>query len=138
MVQGCETKEPKIVKVHTYLYDGDSARLSDCRLMMFLLILLFGLQMCLGTIQKLITHRAVDQKGARYITDTLWMLMESGTEHVKVLQSVTLLLTTDCVVRSETLARVLDVYYLINITIFNFYYYVLTLVRYIIICLVKL
>lgn len=75
VVQGCETKEPKIVK------------------------------MCLGTIQKLITHRAVDQKGARYITDTLWMLMESGTEHVKVLQSVTLLLTTDCVVRGETLAR---------------------------------
>jgi hypothetical protein len=63
--------------------------------------------MCLGTIQKLITHRAVDQKGARYITDTLWMLMESGTEHVKVLQSVTLLLTTDCVVRGETLARVI-------------------------------
>uniref|UniRef100_A0A2S2R545 Protein MON2 n=1 Tax=Sipha flava TaxID=143950 RepID=A0A2S2R545_9HEMI len=75
VVQGCETKEPKIVK------------------------------MCLGTIQKLITNRAVDQKGARYITDTLWMLMESGTEHVKVLQSVTLLLTTDCVVRGETLAR---------------------------------
>lgn len=68
--------------------------------------------MCLGTIQKLITHRAIDQKGARYITDTLWMLMESGTEHVKVLQSVTLLLTTDCIVRSETLARVLVVYYL--------------------------
>lgn len=63
--------------------------------------------MCLGIIQKLITHRAVDQKGARYITDTLWMLMESGTEHVKVLQSVTLLLTTDCVVRGETLARVI-------------------------------
>lgn len=67
--------------------------------------------MCLGTIQKLITHRAVDQKGARYITDTLWMLMESGTEHVKVLQSVTLLLTTDCVVRGETLARVIIMFY---------------------------
>lgn len=63
--------------------------------------------MCLGTIQKLITHRAVDQKCAHYITDTLWMLMESGTEHVKVLQSVTLLLTTDCIVRGETLARVI-------------------------------
>lgn len=68
--------------------------------------------MCLGTIQKLITHRAVDQKGARYITDTLWMLMESGTEHVKVLQSVTLLLTTDCVVRGETLARVIIYIYM--------------------------
>lgn len=79
--------------------------------------------MCLGTIQKLITHRAVDQKGARYITDTLWMLMESGTEHVKVLQSVTLLLTTDCVVRGETLARViimLNQCFMINVVL-NYY-----------------
>ncbi|XP_050438772.1 protein MON2 homolog isoform X2 [Adelges cooleyi] len=75
IVQGCETKEPKTVK------------------------------MCLGMIQKLITYQAVDQKGARYITDTLWMLMESGTEQVKVLQSVTLLLTTNSVVEGETLAR---------------------------------
>ena len=51
-------------------------------------------------------QQAVDQKGARYITDTLWMLMESGTEEVKVLQSVTLLLTTNTVVHGDTLARV--------------------------------
>ena len=62
--------------------------------------------MCLGIIQRLITHQAVDQKGARYITDTLWMLMESGTEEVKILQSVTLLLTTNTVVHGDTLARV--------------------------------
>lgn len=77
--------------------------------------------MCLGTIQKLITHRAVDQKGARYITDTLWMLMESGTEHVKVLQSVTLLLTTDCIVRGETLARVIiSIYVYLNYNSIDF------------------
>ncbi|XP_026271999.2 protein MON2 homolog [Frankliniella occidentalis] len=75
LVQGCETREQKIVKI------------------------------CLGMIQKLITQQAVDQKGARYITDTLWMLMESGTEEVKVLQSVTLLLTTNAVVHGDTLAR---------------------------------
>jgi hypothetical protein len=51
-------------------------------------------------------QQAVDQKGARYITDTLWMLMESGTEEVKVLQSVTLLLTTNTIVHGDTLARV--------------------------------
>ena len=51
-------------------------------------------------------QQAVDQKGARYITDTLWMLMESGTEEVKVLQSVTLLLTTNTVVHGDTLSRV--------------------------------
>lgn len=57
-------------------------------------------------VQKLIMQQAVDQKGARYITDTLWMLMESGTEEVKVLQSVTLLLTTNTIVHGDTLARV--------------------------------
>ncbi|XP_075218459.1 mon2 homolog, regulator of endosome-to-Golgi trafficking isoform X2 [Lycorma delicatula] len=75
VVQGCETKDPRIVK------------------------------MCLGIIQRLITNQAVDQKGARYITDTLWMLMETGTEEVKVLQSVTLLLTTNTVVHGDILAR---------------------------------
>lgn len=57
--------------------------------------------------QRLITQQAVDQKGARYITDTLWMLMETGTEEVKVLQSVTLLLTSNTIVHGETLARVI-------------------------------
>lgn len=75
VVQGCETKDQRIVK------------------------------MCLGIIQRLITNQAVDQKGARYITDTLWMLMESGIEEVKVLQSVTLLLTTNTVVHGDILAR---------------------------------
>lgn len=75
LVQGCETKDQKIVKI------------------------------CLGIMQRLITQQAVDQKGARYITDTLWMLMESGIEEVKVLQSVTLLLTTNTVVHGDTLAR---------------------------------
>lgn len=56
--------------------------------------------------QRLITQQVVDQKGARYITDTLWILMESGTEEVKILQSVTLLLTTNTIVHGETLARV--------------------------------
>lgn len=57
--------------------------------------------------QRLITQQVVDQKGARYITDTLWTLMESGIEEVKVLQSVTLLLTTNTVVHGETLAKTL-------------------------------
>lgn len=57
-------------------------------------------------IQKLITEQAVDQKGARYITETLWMLMEAGTEEVKVIQSVTLLLTTNSIAHGDTLARV--------------------------------
>ena len=62
--------------------------------------------MCLAIMQRLILQQAIDQKGARYITDTLWMLMETGTEEVKVLQSVTLLLTTNSIVHGETLSRV--------------------------------
>lgn len=57
-------------------------------------------------IQRLITEQVVDQKAARCITDTLWMLMESGTEEVKLLQSVTLLLTTNNVVHGDVLAKV--------------------------------
>ncbi|EFA11008.1 Protein MON2 homolog-like Protein [Tribolium castaneum] len=75
--QGCETKDVKLIKG------------------------------CLQIIQKLITHQLIDQKGALYITDTLWTLMESGIEEVKILQSVTLLLTTNTVVHGDTLARTL-------------------------------
>ncbi|KAG5311481.1 MON2 protein, partial [Acromyrmex insinuator] len=75
IVQGCESKDIKIIKF------------------------------CLSMMQRLITQQAVDQKGARYITDALWLLMESGTEEVKVLQTVTLLLTSNAVVHGDTLAR---------------------------------
>ncbi|XP_043493036.1 protein MON2 homolog isoform X1 [Polistes fuscatus] len=75
LVQGCESKDIKIIKF------------------------------CLGIMQRLITQQAIDQKGARYITDTLWMLMETGTEEVKVLQTVTLLLTSNTIVHGDTLAR---------------------------------
>ncbi|XP_046407133.1 protein MON2 homolog isoform X3 [Ischnura elegans] len=75
LVQGCETKDTKIVRL------------------------------CLGIIQRLMMQQTVDQKGARCITDTLWILMESGVEEVKVLQTVTLLLTTNTIVHGDTLAR---------------------------------
>lgn len=77
LVQGCDTKDTKIIKC------------------------------CLQIMQRLITQRVVDAKGARYITDTLWSLMESGIEEVKVLQSVTLLLTTNTIVHGETLSKIL-------------------------------
>ena len=66
--------------------------------------------------QRLITQQVVDQKGARYITDTLWMLMENGIEEVKVLQSVTLLLTTNTVVHGETLAKTLVLCFRLHFT----------------------
>ena len=64
LVQGCETKDTKVVKL------------------------------CLSLMQRLIVHKVLDFRGARYVTDTLWMLMESGIEEVKILQTLTLLLTS--------------------------------------------
>uniref|UniRef100_A0A1I8Q338 Mon2/Sec7/BIG1-like dimerisation and cyclophilin-binding domain-containing protein n=1 Tax=Stomoxys calcitrans TaxID=35570 RepID=A0A1I8Q338_STOCA len=93
LVQGCETKDLKIIKF------------------------------CLGMMQRLITQQVVDQKGARYITDALWMLMEHNIEEVKVLQTITLLLTTNTVVHGDTLAKSLvlcfRLHYTKNSTIVN-------------------
>ncbi|GAB0089087.1 Protein MON2 homolog [Sergentomyia squamirostris] len=86
LVQGCESKDVKIIKF------------------------------CLGMMQRLITQQVVDHKGARYITDTLWILMENGTEEVKVLQTVTLLLTTNTVVHGETLAKTLVLCFRLHFT----------------------
>lgn len=86
LVQGCESKDLKVIKY------------------------------CLGLMQRLITQQVVDQKGARYITDTLWTLMEHGTEEVKVLQTVTLLLTTNSVVHGETLAKALVLCFRLHFT----------------------
>jgi len=56
LVQGCESKDTKVVKL------------------------------CLSLMQRLVINKVIDFKGARYITDTLWMLMESSIEEVKILQ----------------------------------------------------
>ena len=58
LVQGCESRDLKVVKLS------------------------------LGLMQRLIIHQTVDFKGAKCVTDTLWMLMESGIEEVKILQTV--------------------------------------------------
>ncbi|CAL8120181.1 unnamed protein product [Orchesella dallaii] len=69
VIQGCDTKEPKIVKL------------------------------CLHSIHKLITGGYVDVKGARFIYETVVVLLENGIEEIKVLQIVTLLLTTNNIVK---------------------------------------
>lgn len=80
-------------------------------------------QFCLGMMQRLITQQVVDQKGALYITNALWTLMEHNIEEVKVLQTVTLLLTTNLVVHGDTLAKALvlcfRLHYTKNPTIVN-------------------
>lgn len=86
LVQGCESKDPKIVKL------------------------------CLGLTQRLIINRALDFRGGRCIADTLWMLMEAGLEEVKLLQTVTLLLTSSHVVQHEALAKCLVICFRLNFT----------------------
>lgn len=95
LVQGCETKDIKIIKVMLCLKVKKTTKS-------------VSFQCCLQIIQRLITQQVVDAKGARYITDTLWTLMEASIEEVKILQSVTLLLTTNTIVHGETLARVIS------------------------------
>ena len=68
----------------------------------------FCLQICLGAIQRFITQDLLDEKGAKYITDVLWLLMESNIEEVKVLQTTALLLTINNLVRGEALAKVIE------------------------------
>jgi len=63
-------------------------------------------RLAVGVMQRLVTQQVVDHKCAAHITDTLWFLMEAGIEEVKVLQTVTLLLTTNAVVHGDTLSRV--------------------------------
>jgi len=60
----------------------------------------------LGAIQKFITQNLLDEKGAKYVTNVMWLLMESNVDEVKVLQTIALLLTTSNVVRGESLSKV--------------------------------
>ena len=51
-MQGCETKDTKVVTL------------------------------CLQVIQRLITAQVLDGKGAKYVVETMWMLMEANIEEV--------------------------------------------------------
>lgn len=115
LVQGCESKDVKIIKVSKKVH---SPRDGILLVSYAFLLKSIVVQFCLGMMQRLITQQAVDQKGARYITDTLWLLMESGTEEVKVLQTVTLLLTSNAVVHGDVLARVRNLRICPNLSFF--------------------
>ena len=52
LFQGCETKDTKVVNL------------------------------CLQVIQRLITSKVLDAKGAKYVVETMWMLMEANIEEV--------------------------------------------------------
>ena len=41
--------------------------------------------LCLQVVQRLITAQMLDGKGAKYVVETMWMLMEANIEEVCVL-----------------------------------------------------
>ena len=41
--------------------------------------------LCLQVIQRLITAQVLDGKGAKYVVETMWMLMEANIEEVMIL-----------------------------------------------------
>ncbi|XP_063438367.1 protein MON2 homolog isoform X1 [Mytilus trossulus] len=65
------------------------------------------MQICLGGVQRLISHEAVSMTAADSIISMLWNLMESGQEELKVLQTAIILITTNSVVQHESLAKAL-------------------------------
>lgn len=62
-------------------------------------------QISLNAIQRTITHQAVSPVAACKLVDCLWTLMENNQEEVRVLQTATLLLSTNNVVFGPVLAR---------------------------------
>lgn len=64
------------------------------------------IQVCLGAIQRFITYDLLDEKGAKYVINVIWLLMENNVDEVKVLQTAALLLTTSNLVRGDSLSKV--------------------------------
>ena len=103
LIQGCETRDPKLSKVHCRIVKLLCISFSYLNFIHYYLFF----QICLGAIQRFITHNILDEKGARYVTDVMWLLMENNIEEVKVLQTSALLLTTNNLVCGESLSKVL-------------------------------
>ncbi|XP_038067855.1 protein MON2 homolog isoform X2 [Patiria miniata] len=66
-------------------------------------------QLCLGSVQRLITHEALSVAAASNVINMLWNLMEGGIEDLKVLQTAVVILTTNTIVRGPALARTIVV-----------------------------
>ncbi|KAI7811623.1 protein MON2 homolog isoform X1 [Triplophysa rosa] len=85
-LMGCGTKEPKIT------------------------------QLCLASIQRLMSHEVVSEAAAGNIINMLWQLMENGLEELKLLQTVLVLLTTNTVVHDEVLSKAIVLCFRLHFT----------------------
>lgn len=70
----------------------------------------------LSAIQRLITFEAVSPVAAINLINCLWNLMESGLEELKLLQTVTLLISSNSVVHGDALAKGLALCFRLHFT----------------------
>ncbi|GMS96069.1 hypothetical protein PENTCL1PPCAC_18244 [Pristionchus entomophagus] len=62
-------------------------------------------QIALSAIQKLVQHRILDEKSAGAIVSELWSLVESECEELRVVQTLTLIVSIELVVCGHVLAK---------------------------------
>nr|XP_027206103.1 protein MON2 homolog isoform X2 [Dermatophagoides pteronyssinus] len=65
-------------------------------------------QISLNSIQKSILFECLNKQAAENLINCLWNLMEHNLEEVKVLQTITLLITTNQLIQDEHLAKVIS------------------------------
>ncbi|XP_031571220.1 protein MON2 homolog isoform X2 [Actinia tenebrosa] len=63
------------------------------------------IQISLTALQRLITNEALSEPSANNLVSTLWNLMESGLEELRILQTVILLITTSNIVHGDHLGK---------------------------------
>ena len=73
-------------------------------------------QTSLTAIQRLITFQAVSTRAAEQLITCLWALMEARVEELRVLQTVTLLVSTSKMVQGDQLARALSLCFRLHFT----------------------
>lgn len=62
-------------------------------------------QICLTALQRLISHQAISEVSAQNLISTLWLLMETGLEELRILQTLLLVLTTTKIVTGDSLSK---------------------------------
>jgi hypothetical protein len=74
---------------------------------LYLYIFSILLQLSLGIIQRVVVAGGVVESSCGgQVVEALWLLMEAGVEELKVLQTITLLVTTNEAIVDEHLAMV--------------------------------
>lgn len=81
------------------------------------------IQVSLTAIQRLITHQVISSTAAEQLLNCLWNLMEngletdsSGIEELKILQTITLLVSTNTVVQEDNLAKAIALCFRLHFT----------------------